>query len=201
MKVTREVLDQCHDCIYNPIARTIHSLIHDGKEVWTQKPVAEYMADKPGAEVWTFDNAFAHMRAGYLKPASVVTKERFWEMLEVLPPVDWKRSDTTESFKISERTIADLTSIFARIGDQYFELCDSCKLSHDQIIARCRASLQPIVRLECCCCGDSTMGRQWFNRDTGYGLCVSCVEFCNAGQNESCYGIQGYHFGLEGAAQ
>ncbi|RMF14659.1 MAG: hypothetical protein D6757_05905 [Alphaproteobacteria bacterium] len=28
--------------------------------------------------------------------------------------------------------------------------------------------------LECCCCGQPTLGRQWWNRDTGYGLCARC---------------------------
>ena len=30
--------------------------------------------------------------------------------------------------------------------------------------------------LICNCCGQYAKGRQWWNRDTGYGLCVSCGE-------------------------
>jgi hypothetical protein len=33
---------------------------------------------------------------------------------------------------------------------------------------------QPIRRLLCSCCGASTCGRQWFNMDTGYGICPPC---------------------------
>ena len=29
--------------------------------------------------------------------------------------------------------------------------------------------------LICCCCGKYCMGRQWWNRDTGYGLCWTCA--------------------------
>jgi hypothetical protein len=32
-----------------------------------------------------------------------------------------------------------------------------------------------VKTLICCCCGMSTKGRQWWNRDTGYGICGSCV--------------------------
>src|SRR6185503_3800288 len=32
-------------------------------------------------------------------------------------------------------------------------------------------------RLICSCCGESCIGRQWWNRDTGYGLCDRCVPF------------------------
>lgn len=55
-----------------------------------------------------------------------------------------------------------------------------------------------IRRLLCSCCGAETRGRQWYNRDTGYGLCVGCIEFCQrkvtAEQFERCYGVRGIHF-------
>ena len=28
----------------------------------------------------------------------------------------------------------------------------------------------------CSCCGADTIGRQWSNRDTGYGVCVVCAD-------------------------
>ena len=53
-------------------------------------------------------------------------------------------------------------------------------------------------RLICCCCGGSTTGRQWHNRDTGYGLCVSCIPLCaprvGVGETHPSYGIRGVHF-------
>ena len=36
-------------------------------------------------------------------------------------------------------------------------------------------------KLICTCCGSYTRGRQWWNRDTGYGLCPDCVDFCKKG--------------------
>lgn len=60
----------------------------------------------------------------------------------------------------------------------------------------------PIKNLECCCCGAGTQGRQWWNRDTGYGLCSGCVVFCGADVElgahdpEKAYGIHGYHYDL-----
>ena len=35
---------------------------------------------------------------------------------------------------------------------------------------------QLIVPLICCCCNGETYGRQWYNRDTGYGLCSRCAD-------------------------
>jgi hypothetical protein len=33
---------------------------------------------------------------------------------------------------------------------------------------------KPVRTLECCVCGRDTKGRQWYNRDHGYGICASC---------------------------
>jgi hypothetical protein len=64
------------------------------------------------------------------------------------------------------------------------------------------AELQkPVVWLSCCCCGASTLGRQWHNRDTGYGLCDDCIEFCHRGETadsfQSLYGMKGVHYSVE----
>lgn len=53
--------------------------------------------------------------------------------------------------------------------------------------------------LTCCCCGNSTKGRQWWNRDTGYGLCDNCIVSCSVsdvkmGDIAQSYGIRGYHW-------
>ena len=45
--------------------------------------------------------------------------------------------------------------------------------------------LAPIRSLECCCCGSATKGRQWHNRDTGYGLCVACAEWMIAEKRDN----------------
>ena len=52
--------------------------------------------------------------------------------------------------------------------------------------------------LECCCCGRGTKGRQWWNRDKGYGLCPSCAEqkkgYETKEQMEFSYGYEGVHY-------
>lgn len=58
-----------------------------------------------------------------------------------------------------------------------------------------------LIRLSCSCCGRYTLGRQWFNRDKGYGLCTRCIEFCKRGETDasfrSMYGDRGVHYDLE----
>lgn len=59
---------------------------------------------------------------------------------------------------------------------------------------------QPVQRMLCPCCGGVTRGRQWHNRDIGYGLCVSCIDFCHRNETperfQSLYGVRGVHFDI-----
>ena len=54
-----------------------------------------------------------------------------------------------------------------------------------------------IVNLTCACCGRETKGRQFHNRDTGYGLCESCYDYIakkdGVAYVQYNYGIQGVH--------
>jgi hypothetical protein len=55
-----------------------------------------------------------------------------------------------------------------------------------------------VLNLTCCCCGQSTKGRQWWNRDTGYGLCPGCAAWIaqreSPEQMKQSYGIPEYHY-------
>ena len=61
--------------------------------------------------------------------------------------------------------------------------------------------MKPIKHLECCCCGQETLGRQWWNRDTGYGLCIKCAERISKAEDsetmENCYGKPGIHYNIK----
>jgi hypothetical protein len=59
-------------------------------------------------------------------------------------------------------------------------------------------SMSDRVRLICCVCGKYHFGVQWHGRDTGYGLCMNCVDFAAQYETEQSmkesYGIQGVHY-------
>lgn len=59
----------------------------------------------------------------------------------------------------------------------------------------------PIKSLLCSCCGGRTRGRQWHNRDTGYGLCEACAlrisEKETPEQLLRNYGEKGFHYALK----
>jgi hypothetical protein len=65
--------------------------------------------------------------------------------------------------------------------------------------------LLPIRKnMSCACCGTYTTGRQWGNRDDGYGLCNGCIDDCVTNPNDwleagCAYGIPGVHYDIDGA--
>lgn len=61
---------------------------------------------------------------------------------------------------------------------------------------------EPLISLECCCCGNGTKGRQWWNRDTDYGICADCWDINGVadtpkGETAESFGIRGYHWDVD----
>jgi hypothetical protein len=62
---------------------------------------------------------------------------------------------------------------------------------------------KPIENLTCCCCTNSTRGRQWWNRDIGFGLCKKCADWIVKDKRETPegikerYGVRGIHYAIE----
>jgi hypothetical protein len=74
------------------------------------------------------------MRLNRGEPPKEITKQRFWELLEVLMPADWTQAGSTESFRVIECQTDDLYTWCARIGERYFEMVCPKKTTHNQII-------------------------------------------------------------------
>jgi predicted amidophosphoribosyltransferase len=59
------------------------------------------------------------------------------------------------------------------------------------------------TNLTCSSCGERTTGKQWHNRDTGYGLCPKCVKTIKARsdysdeQMKSDYGVEGINYNVK----
>lgn len=57
---------------------------------------------------------------------------------------------------------------------------------------------QSVISLRCACCGIETKGRQWHNRDTGYGVCLDCITGMAGIETPETlrewYGIAGVHY-------
>lgn len=96
----------------------------------------------PDAVYMEWDKASDLMDEKNRLPVREITRDDFWEMLEVLPPNGWKQAPGCESFKMSEHWSGNIIGIYARIGDRYFTLRDNCFMKHEEIIRRCEQFMQ-----------------------------------------------------------
>ncbi len=135
-------LKDCHDCFYVPGSLYIIDMVNPktGLTFYFGKSLEDVREKEPEAQFMSFDEAFeqieAAQRAAFVRPVSESTKDEFWHMLEVLPPLGWKTAKGVESFKMCEMTTGTLTNIYARCGDRYFKLCDDVTLSAEAIADR-----------------------------------------------------------------
>jgi hypothetical protein len=58
----------------------------------------------------------------------------------------------------------------------------------------------------CCVCGHAAHGKQWWNRDKGYGLCMDCAarwinRHADKADFERSYGRAGIHWGQDNPEQ
>ena len=102
------------------------------------KTLSELASEYPGVAIGKLGDVSAQSEAMFRTNPVEITEDRWMEMLEVLPPVSWKRGANAETFKLSERTYGAITAIFCRIGDRYFELSDDIHRPHDAIVAQVR---------------------------------------------------------------
>lgn len=81
---------------------------------------------------------YERMRANNGEPARQIDRERFFDLLEVLPPLHWTRRNDTESFMMMERQTANLYTWCARVGNgddaTYWEMIAPQDCTHWDIL-------------------------------------------------------------------
>lgn len=153
-----------------------------------------------------------HAPGKYLNDTPLpITRGTWWYMLEVLPPMHWRHHRGAEMFQMSEMMTGNVTSTMVRVGNAYWHLYAEMGEPPERILQRLRDGIRLQAkrgtdaehprarRLLCACCGAVTSGRQWWNRDTGYGLCDACIPAnshsgADMTELEFGFGLQGYHF-------
>lgn len=82
------------------------------------------------------DSLFDSHENSLVTQPKVITSERYYDMLEVLPPCRWHNAGGLEVFHVSERITGNLVSWFARNGSDYWEFDDLATMTDDQIKAK-----------------------------------------------------------------
>ena len=90
----------------------------------------------PWEEALRLTNDLARQR--YCKGPSRVTKERWWELLEVLYPERWEHLEGAEIFMMPECLTGNLYLFGVRIGEDYFSVNEDCNIPAERLVAMCR---------------------------------------------------------------
>ncbi len=125
-----------------------YAILQDGVYYCGNKTLEELRATDPEIQLITESEYFDKMYELVKTNVSEITAERYFDMLEILPPVAWSSSGGVESFKMSERLIGNITDIYAkkRIGltDRYFTFIDKITLPHTEIRDRVNQFIQTL---------------------------------------------------------
>jgi hypothetical protein len=111
-------LERCTHAYYDPANGRIQTLATvDGIGVFSGD---KYLA--PAFEFMTFEEAdtlaVAAAEAKYCKPWRQITKEEWWEMLEVLPPENYQFIGAATCFRMCEYDRMNLTGHYVKIADE-----------------------------------------------------------------------------------
>lgn len=121
-----------------PWAQSYATQRADGEWVsQTGKTLAEMASEHPGVTLCTEESALDQIEARTKRPPVLIDAERFMEALECLPPVNWVREGSAQSFKMSERINGRVTSIYVRLGSEYFEFADLITTPHREAVRIC----------------------------------------------------------------
>lgn len=102
----------------------------------------EVQERSPGAIITSYQDAAAQIEAGCKTEPRRIELEDFDYALNVLPPMQWVRDGSSESFKMCERTNGKVTGIYVRLGASYWKFEDVYTLPHTEIIAKVRKAME-----------------------------------------------------------
>ncbi len=103
------------------------------------KTLAQYQVENPAIVVEDWAVVVAQEETRLTTEPEEITRERFIDMLEVLPPEGWRITGQTESFKMMEYYSGRITSIYARLGNRYFTFRDLGSKTHAEIMDKVAA--------------------------------------------------------------
>ena len=152
----------------------------------------------------------------YLRDTALpITEGTFMYMLEVLFPEHWHGvRGSFESFQMVELQCGDITSTLIRYNSMYWHIYAKMGTPQTQLKPILEARMRDLVEMNvghaehsvrsglCSCCGAHIAKiRQWPNRDTGYGVCDTCVplhsrEGADLVELMDLMGLPGYHFSV-----
>lgn len=125
------------ECFVSFDRKTVIDVIDGGgRGRFTGQSLDEIRARYPDALQMDIDKAADAIEQLYCsKHPTPITEHAFLAALEELPPVEWHTNANSESFKSPEALSGRVTSIYVRIGQQFYQFYERFGMKHRDIVA------------------------------------------------------------------
>lgn len=80
--------------------------------------------------------------AKYVGEWKAITHRDYWDALECLPPMLWRKGSGCESFFICEATTSNIHSCYIEMGDKYYTAMRRTSLKHTHLISDLNKQLE-----------------------------------------------------------
>ena len=112
-----------------------------GAGMYSEKTAEQIAADYPKAQIVVlgWDTAHQLERGKHVTPVTAISAEYFDEMLNVLPPEDWRHTGGFEHFFVCERIYGNIVLYCVRAGTSYWKFQDEARMSTAAIVERINA--------------------------------------------------------------
>jgi hypothetical protein len=118
----------------------------DGLTSVRKRPFKEYMQERPNLVLVPYCKFEAITKkmddADASNPWHEIDKERYWEMLELLPPEKWETTGSCEAFRMCEYWTSNITNHFFKINNRYFEGNRRTSQSYQDMATEIRAQFE-----------------------------------------------------------
>ncbi|EOR8028370.1 DUF1419 domain-containing protein, partial [Escherichia coli] len=110
--------------------------------MWSGKTLEAYQVEYPTMILVSWEDLQQKILDAAKRPVSEIDAEKYNDMLEVMPPLNWRGANGNSSFMLMEMYTMDITDIFVAMkvnGNEkrYFTLRDSSKLDQSEIYKMC----------------------------------------------------------------
>jgi hypothetical protein len=121
----------------------IDTLKPDGRTVLCNESLDEVKLRHPDAQQMSLSAAVYELQSSLVdKDVTEITQEQFDEALGALPPNQWVRYSSAESFKSSEHLSGAITAIYVRLGSKFYTFNDYCHIKHEEIVTKVLDSIK-----------------------------------------------------------
>lgn len=81
-----------------------------------------------------YDKLYQEYIASRITKAVRVSKKKWHEALNVLPPARWERYGDVEFFHVNEHIVGSLVDWYIRVGERYYHFVDRYNLPSDKVM-------------------------------------------------------------------